>query len=123
MMLWLIIVGALVLHESAHLIASRFFGGRWAGIRIRWTRLAIIIQIPEGTPSVRCQIAGAGLIVDGGFWMGFVMRALIGSMSHAVTLGLIWFTLILALNATPWIRGSDGWHIQQMRRSKEGHSP
>ena len=64
MVLWLIIVGALGLHESAHVFASRFLGGRWVGIRIRWTRLAVIIQIPEGTPSVRFPIALAGLIVD-----------------------------------------------------------
>ncbi len=101
MMIWLIIVGALVLHESAHVLAGQFFGGHWMGIRIRWTRLAVIIQIPEGTPSVRFPIALAGLIVDSGFWLGFVLRALIGSMSHAVAFGLIWFSLILALNATP----------------------
>ncbi len=86
-------------------------------------RLAVIVQIPDGAASVRFPISLAGLIVDGGFWMGFVMRALISSISHAITFGLIWFTLIVALNATPWIRGSDGWQIQQIRQSKEGHIP
>lgn len=85
---------AIVLHETAHVMMARRWGGQWRGLRIRWTRIAVVMELTGVPLGPRRLIAAAGPMVDGGFWVGF----LIGTLTHGLPpetgrAGLIWFTL------------------------------
>ncbi len=111
-MIWIIIAGNIIVHEGAHIVVGVRLGGQWRGLRIGWARVAVILDIEGLTiPQLR-QVAAAGLAVDGIFWLGFV--GWVGCVSPVPALawwGSLWFTALLLLNATPWIRGSDGWRV------------
>ncbi|PSR28690.1 MAG: hypothetical protein C7B43_09765 [Sulfobacillus benefaciens] len=116
-MLWIIIGVSVVMHEGAHMVAGRWFGGRWLGIRVRWTRISVVMNLTGVSVRSRRCIAIAGLAVDGGFWLGFLIGSLLKKFSSPImNVGLIWFTLILLVNATPWIPGSDGWKVWHHRK-------
>jgi hypothetical protein len=107
-----IIAISIVLHESAHVLMGLCYGGRWLGLRFRWSRVAVVMDMTGLTGRQRRRVAGAGTCVDATLWLGFVGWSVVKQhISHMVGFAIIWFSLILIINATPWISGTDGWYV------------
>lgn len=111
----LIIIGiSVILHEFAHVVVGLRVGGRWRGLRIRWTRIAVVLDMAGLSGRQQRQVAAAGLLVDGLFWCTFLGLALVAHpVPPSIRMGVLWFSCLLVVNATPWIRGSDGWYLWQ----------
>lgn len=123
-MVMLIIGVSIILHEFAHVIVGLRLGGRWRGLRIRWTRIAVVLDMTGLSGRQRRQVAAAGLFVDVLFWCTFLGLALVAhSVLPSVRMGVLWFSCLLVVNATPWIRGSDGWHLWQKGEVEELMNP
>ncbi len=113
MVVW-ILLGALVAHEAAHVVMAQHLGGHWRGVRIRWTRVAVVIDTTGLSPQHLGWIAAAGLVVDVSGWCGFLVALIVSRpILSSEIVGLVWFSILLAVNATPWIPGTDGWRFWQ----------
>lgn len=101
-------------HEAAHVVMARRFGAHWRGVRIRWTRVAVIIDSAGLSLQHLRWVAAAGLLVDASCWLGFLIALFVSTpILSGEIVGITWFSILLAVNATPWIPGTDGWRFWQ----------
>ncbi|PSR34082.1 MAG: hypothetical protein C7B44_14185, partial [Sulfobacillus thermosulfidooxidans] len=116
-MWWILILLDIITHEAAHYGLAWHWGARWKGLRVRWTRISLVLDVATLTPQQRRYVAGIGPLVDlvwgfgAGGWIG-----LQGDFTQETLIVLIWFAIIILLNASPWIRGSDGWQFWHAER-------
>lgn len=126
-LIWAVIALHILLHESAHWAVGHHYGAQWRGVRLRWYSLALRMVIPQDTPRHLLWIALAGPAVDSVFFLTFLVGAFwTGGHNEFWVFGAIWFTLIMFLNATPWIPGSDGqrvWYFRSVLFQEKNTNP
>ncbi|PSR20663.1 MAG: hypothetical protein C7B47_17850 [Sulfobacillus thermosulfidooxidans] len=115
MIWWLSVMSDIICHELAHILVAWNRGARWKGIHVRWTRIAVVIDVTDVSIADQRRIARAGIIVDGAGWIMWIVDALYQMrITPAIGMGIVWFSLLISLNASPWIPGSDGWQLRHL---------
>lgn len=121
MIVWLLgsVVGLLGVHEGAHLLVARLYGGRFYGLVWDWrhARVGVALDVHTLTPSQFRQTLMAAPVAEA-IW--------ISVLCHVMPALGLWWRWILpvhwSLNAWPW-GSTDGaqWWRSWRQRSQDTH--
>ncbi len=112
--LWIaVFIAAVVdttIHEAAHVLTAKHFGGQWRGIRWRRGRISSVIDMAGLSVSNHQCVAIAGVLTD--FIMAVIAAAMMTHFQwHWAQGPFVWASVSVLINGCPIIPRSDGWQI------------
>jgi hypothetical protein len=116
MIVWLLIASVLiVVHETGHLVVTRWYGGSIHGIVFRGIAVGIRVDLtPLSFPQKAHSIA-AGLLAE-------TLVAMLGVWVHPTVAWPVCWGLSMAGNALPWWSQNDGSRWLAFRQASSSDS-